>query len=293
LGAIQDIFLLKPVTIPNSTNRILGLLPYVYLAFAVLFAATGADFIICRYDPFVGFFRFSGNFPIIMTGAGLLGVSVFIGRPYCRFLCPYGVILKFVSRFSKWHTTITPSNCIQCKLCENSCAFQAINFPNTGNYREEKSKSVSRLILFSMLLPVFIFVGGFSGYHLHAVFSRAHKDVQLAEEMYFRKNYEVDAPLSIDAETFQQSGETLENLYKKAGAIKAEYKRGSAATGAFLGFILGSFLIGLSLNKRRTDYEPDRENCVSCGRCYKYCPVEKVPGTGTILSEKITTSRDE
>jgi NosR/NirI family nitrous oxide reductase transcriptional regulator len=278
LGAIQDLFLLKPVKIPDATNRILGLLPYIYLAFAILFAATAADFIICRYDPFVGFFRFSGNFPIIITGAGLLILSIFIGRPYCRFLCPYSVILKFVSRFSKWHTTITPSNCIQCKLCENSCAFQAINFPNSGDYREEKSQSIRRVMIFSFLLPVFIFAGGFSGYLLHDVFSRVHKDVRLAEEMFIRKNYEVNAPLSIDAETFQKSGKTLDELYKNAGLIKDKYKKGGAATGAFLGFILGSFLIGLSRNIRRTDYEPDKENCISCGRCYKYCPVEKEPG---------------
>jgi NosR/NirI family nitrous oxide reductase transcriptional regulator len=275
LGAIQDIFLLKPVKIPNTTNRILGLLPYAYLAFAILFAATGADFIICRYDPFVGFFRFSGNFPILMLGAGLLVLSIFVGRPYCRFLCPYGVILKFISRFSKWHTTITPSNCIQCKLCENSCAFQAINYPNSGNYREDKSKSMKRVMIFSLLLPVFIFIGGLSGYHLHDVFSRVHKDVRLAEEMFIRTNYEAEGPLSIDAEAFLKSGETLGGLYQKALLLKTQYKKGSAATGAFLGFILGSFLIGLSLNKKRTDYEPDKENCFSCGRCYKYCPVDR------------------
>lgn len=275
LGAIQDVFLLKPVTIPNSTNRILGLLPYFYLAFAVLFAAVGADFIICRYDPFVGFFRLSGNFGIMMMGASILILSIFIGRPYCRFLCPYGAILKFVSRFSRWHTTITPAECIQCKLCENSCAFQAINYPNSGDYREEKSTSVRRIIIFSLLLPVLMFVGGFAGYHLHDVLSRVHKDVRLAEEMYIRKNYKVDEPLSIDAETFLKSGDTLDLLYGRATLLKNKFKKGSTATGIFLGFILGSFLISLSINKKRTDYEADRENCFSCGRCYKYCPVKK------------------
>lgn len=275
LGAIQDIFLLKPVTIPSSTNKILGLIPYAYIAFAVLFAATSSDFIICRFDPFVGFFRFSGNFWILITGAVLLVLSIFVGRPYCRFLCPYSVLLKFISRFSRWHTTITPAECVQCRLCENSCAFQAINFPNTGEYKEEKSKSLNRIIFFSLLLPALIVIGGISGYQLHEVFSKMHKNVRLAEEMYIRSNYKVNTPLSIDAETFLKSGEALKSLYQKASIIKEKYKNGSVATGAFLGFILGSFLIGLSINKKRKDYEPDKENCLSCGRCYKYCPVEK------------------
>jgi NosR/NirI family transcriptional regulator, nitrous oxide reductase regulator len=35
-------------------------------------------------------------------------------------------------------------------------------------------------------------------------------------------------------------------------------------------------LIHLSLRRRRTDYQPDRAACVSCGRCFWYCPGEQV-----------------
>ena len=68
LGAIQDFVLLKPVTIPMWLENGLRLFAYVYLGMAVLFAVTGSAFLICRYDPFVSFFRLSGNFYMLMLG---------------------------------------------------------------------------------------------------------------------------------------------------------------------------------------------------------------------------------
>jgi ferredoxin len=29
------------------------------------------------------------------------------------------------------------------------------------------------------------------------------------------------------------------------------------------------------IRRRRTDYQPDRSNCVACGRCFWYCPSEQ------------------
>lgn len=57
LGALQELTLLKPVKVPAWLEHGLGLLPFVYLGAAVLLAATGTTFIICEYDPYVGFFR--------------------------------------------------------------------------------------------------------------------------------------------------------------------------------------------------------------------------------------------
>jgi NosR/NirI family nitrous oxide reductase transcriptional regulator len=133
LGAIQDVVLIHPVTVPRWLESGLRLLAYTYLGSAVLFAALGSAFVICRYDPFVGFFRLSGNWNVIVLGSALLVIGLFVGRPYCRFLCPYGVILRQMSRLSKWRVTITPDECIECRLCEQSCPFGAIREP-TGDW---------------------------------------------------------------------------------------------------------------------------------------------------------------
>jgi len=66
LGGIQDVVLAHPVRVPAWLEQGLGMLAYVYLGLAVLFAATGSAFIICQYDPFVAFFRLSGSVSMLV-----------------------------------------------------------------------------------------------------------------------------------------------------------------------------------------------------------------------------------
>lgn len=129
LGAIQDLVVVKPRQLPRGVDRWGGLLKYVYLAAAIWFAAlpaTSRDFIICRFDPFVGFFRLSGAPWILTLGGGLLLIGTVVGRPYCRFLCPYGGLLAIVAKFAVKPVQITPDEELDCGLCAESCPFGAI-----------------------------------------------------------------------------------------------------------------------------------------------------------------------
>ncbi|HKK68350.1 MAG TPA: 4Fe-4S binding protein, partial [Bacteroidales bacterium] len=82
LGVLQDLVIVKPVSIKPWLQKALGLIPYIYLGLAVLLAATGSDFIICRYDPFVGFFRMGASFTMIVLGVVFVLMGLFVARPY-------------------------------------------------------------------------------------------------------------------------------------------------------------------------------------------------------------------
>jgi polyferredoxin len=130
LGAIQDLVLLRPWHTPRAVDRWGGHVRYLYLAIAVWFAVQpplARDFIICRFDPFVGFFRLTGAAWMLALGATLLLVGTVVGRPYCRFLCPYGGLLALVSRFAWKPVRITPDEELDCGLCVEACPFGAIH----------------------------------------------------------------------------------------------------------------------------------------------------------------------
>ena len=137
LGAIQDLVLIKPLRVPGWLAEALSVAPFVYLSAAVLYAATDTMFIICRWDPFVALFRMQGSFQMLAIGACFLVLSAFIGRPYCRFLCPYGALLSVVSRWTWRKVSVTPDECVTCSLCEDACPFGSVHLPTPEGVEEE------------------------------------------------------------------------------------------------------------------------------------------------------------
>ncbi len=275
LGAIQDLVVLYPVSLPKWLESGLRLFAYMYLGLAVLFAATGSDFVICRYDPFISVFRLSGNFNILILTACILLIGVFIGRPYCRFACPYGVILRQLSHISKWRVTITPDDCVKCRLCEDSCPFGAIREPTAEWSVRDYDRGKKRLAFLLLLLPVLMFSGGWIGSALKEVTSRMHATVRLAERVYLEEIGKVEGTTDA-SDAFRATGKEVKELYADASAIRAKFGLGGWLLGGFVGLVIGLKLIAVSVRRQRTDYEADRAGCLACGRCFEYCPKEQV-----------------
>ena len=275
LGAIQDLVLLRPARVPRWAESALRLIAYVYLGAAVLFAATGSAFLICRYDPFVSFFRLTGGLNILVLGACFLLIGVFVGRPYCRFVCPYGVILRQLSRISKWRVTITPDECVHCKLCEEACPFGAIREPAVEWPAQDYKRAKKRLAFLILLVPLLMAAGGWMTSGIKHVTSRMHEAVRLAERIHAEESGQVTDTTDASA-AFRATGRAIEELYAEADGIRAKFDTGGWIFGAFVGLVAGLKLIALSVWRQRSDYEASRASCLACGRCYKHCPREHV-----------------
>ncbi|MFA9388409.1 MAG: 4Fe-4S binding protein [Prolixibacteraceae bacterium] len=295
LGVIQDLVIIKPITLPVWLQKTLGFIPYIYLGLAILLAATGSDFIICRYDPFIGIFRMGAEFTMIVLGIAFLLMGLFVARPYCRFLCPYGVLLGWTSKFSRRHLSITPDKCISCKLCEHSCPFGAIDQPSEELKPEQKQLNKKRFTIFALLIPVWILIGGFALSLAHPFLSKAHPDVYLAELLIKHPELKADEN-NIDIQTFLSSGKSMPQLVEEAKIIRSRYYTGSWILGGFLGLVIGIMLMNQFVRRKKEDYTANKVGCFSCGRCMDYCPVlppSSPPQRGELLTARLINKQDK
>jgi NosR/NirI family nitrous oxide reductase transcriptional regulator len=214
---------------------------------------------------------------MFLVGGIFLVAGVFLGRPYCRWLCPYGVLLGWMSRFSKWHAKVTPASCVQCRLCEEGCPYNAISAPTPEPPPRSRREGARRLGLLLLATPIIIACGAWTGLRSHEVLARLHPTTWLAERITAEDRGEF-TEMTLETEAFRSGGKTLPQLYREAEVVRGQFRTGSMWLGAFLGLVVAAKLLGLSVIRRRSDYEADRSACVSCARCFAYCPVaEEIP----------------
>lgn len=278
LGAAQELVLLWPRKTPRLLDFTLGMVPAVYLGFAVLFAVTGSAFIICRYDPFILFFRLGGSMGMLLAGVAVLGLATTIGRPYCRYLCPYSVLLRAASVFSRWRVRTTPGECVNCHLCADACPYGAILPPTTGERAPRRAAERRQLALCIVLLPVLVGVGAVLARMGSPVLARVHPTVALADRVWLEEEGRVEGQTPA-SEAFAAQALRSSDLYAEAALIRGQFDRLSWFLGGWLGLVSAMRLIGAGLRRRRTEYQVDVAACVACGRCYAACPVAHAPRT--------------
>ncbi|MDR2937318.1 MAG: 4Fe-4S binding protein, partial [Prevotellaceae bacterium] len=276
-GALQDLVNIRNYRLSRAVTTLLGIIPWLYLILALLFAVTGSGFLICRFDPFVGIFRLGGELSLIITGVLILVLAMFTGRPYCRFLCPYGVLLKLVAKVSIFGVKITRQQCINCDLCRNSCPTDAILPPNENAVKEKRAAGIRRILLYLVTIPAMVALFAFGGYLVSDKLANVNKAVRTAilVERYANLSPE-EQPLEVS--TFLSQGASVEELSAQAAQIRKQFRTLSAVAGGLMGLVISLTLLGLSVKRGRKIYTVDNSSCVSCGRCFGYCPQNKLKG---------------
>lgn len=274
LGAAQDAILLRPLRVPNWLDSSLSVLPWVYLGAALLFALLGSDFIICRYDPFILFFRMGGSLLMLIIGAVILLLAMFVGRPYCRYLCPYGALLGACSRVAQHQVKLTHGECINCHLCAETCPFGAIRRPTAEVGSVDRREGRLRLGLLIGLFPLLLAFGGVLGYLGSPMLAKVDPTVRLADRVYLEQQGKFTEKNDA-TKAFELQGRAPDEVYQQSALIQRKYQRGSILLGLWLALLFGGRLLRLSVRRHRTVYEIDPAACVCCGRCFTVCPVER------------------
>lgn len=75
----------------------------------------------------------------------LAALSVVVRNFWCRFLCPYGALLGFLSWLSPSKITRSPSTCIDCELCTKACP-SGINVHTAKRVRSDECMACLRCV---------------------------------------------------------------------------------------------------------------------------------------------------
>lgn len=137
----------KTLSIPRRADRAMRLTKYGVLilfvlalpAFAVDAFGLGAPWF-CKWICPAG--TLEGGIPLVLTNASLrsgLGFtfwwkvvllalivlsSIFIYRPFCKYLCPLGSFYSLFNRFSLTRMELDEKSCVACGSCVKSCPMQ-------------------------------------------------------------------------------------------------------------------------------------------------------------------------
>lgn len=136
LAKIGKVVLGRNYTIPKGLDYFLRSLKYIILVFfvtVIFFGMSGVDAAAFVQTPYnmvsdihmLRFFQHLSVFGITVIGLLVL-LSILYENFWCRYLCPYGGLLGFVSLLSPFKVTRNQTTCIQCGRCSKSCPNQIL-----------------------------------------------------------------------------------------------------------------------------------------------------------------------
>jgi polyferredoxin len=122
------------IHIPNNVARIIR---WIFFVVVAILAIIWSFALLQLINPFLGYSFFTNPLAItllvpLITLILISVLSIFIYRPWCRLLCPFGAFASEISRLSLFKLRRTEA-CTDCGLCEQICP--------TGEASESSSKA--------------------------------------------------------------------------------------------------------------------------------------------------------
>ncbi len=133
LGALQEFLYIGRIKIFQSekAQKVMRIIRYVVFVVLIIQLSVTHTILWNKIGPFkVAFNLFSPN----NTGYVLLGIllfsSLFIYRPFCKAICPAGLIFGWISKIPGASVIGINDSCSGCKTCSTSCKINAITREN-------------------------------------------------------------------------------------------------------------------------------------------------------------------
>jgi polyferredoxin len=120
IGAVQELLSRLPIKQKRITNK-KGII-IVHVFFFILFVLLGVMLSINMLNLFgiYDFFNLQISSIFIIVFILLMVVSIIVYRPFCRLVCPYGLLLSIASIKSIFQLKRN-ENCVDCGICEKKC----------------------------------------------------------------------------------------------------------------------------------------------------------------------------
>lgn len=149
LGGLQEFLYTKnkiKILKGEKAQKIMKITRIILVLVILIHAAVNQDRTFCNIDPFKAIFSFEfGSTLVIVLSVVIILLSLFIYRPFCRSVCPIGILLGLVSKIPFAYKVRYIENAEHiscCKTCVNMCFMQAITEDenNTKNTIDTKKK---------------------------------------------------------------------------------------------------------------------------------------------------------
>jgi len=105
-------------------DQLLRYVRYIVLIMVVIITAREATLVFLNIDPYFALFNFWSD-EVTISALIVLGIilisSLFVERPWCKYLCPLGALLGIFNLFRLIPLRRNQETCINCKQCDKIC----------------------------------------------------------------------------------------------------------------------------------------------------------------------------